>query len=76
MRRVGVHEAKTHLSKLLREVETGSDVVILRGDKAVARIVSVPPTATRVLGSDRGVLVVPDDFNAPLPETVVDAFES
>ncbi|TVR88900.1 MAG: type II toxin-antitoxin system Phd/YefM family antitoxin [Trueperaceae bacterium] len=76
MREVGVHEAKTHLSKLLREVEAGSEVVILRSGKAVARIVSVPATAARVLGSDRGVLVVPDDFDAPLPESVLDAFES
>ncbi len=76
MREVGVHEAKTHLSKLLREVEAGSEVVILRSGKAVARIVPVQATAARVLGSDRGVLVVPDDFDAPLPETVLDAFES
>ena len=76
MREVGVHEAKTHLSKLLREVEAGSEVVILRGGKAVARIVPVAATAARVLGGDRGVLVVPDDFDAPLPESVLDAFES
>ncbi len=76
MREVGVHEAKTHLSKLLREVEAGSEVVILRGGKAVARIVPVSETAGRVLGGDRGVLLVPDDFDAPLPESVLDAFES
>jgi prevent-host-death family protein len=76
MRDVGVHEAKTHLSRLLREVEAGSEVVILRGGKAVARIVGVPATAARVLGSNRGVLVVPDDFDAPLPESMLDAFES
>ncbi len=75
MREVGVHEAKTHLSKLLREVEAGSEIVIRRGGKAVARIVPVPTTAARVLGSDRGVVSVPDDFDAPLPDTVLDAFE-
>jgi prevent-host-death family protein len=76
MREVGVHEAKTHLSKLLREVEAGSEIVIRRGGKVVARIVPVAATAARVLGSDRGVLVVPDDFDAPLPDSVLDAFES
>jgi len=76
MREVGVHEAKTHLSKLLREVEAGSEIVIRRGGKAVARIVPVPATAARVLGSDRGVVKVPDDFDAPLPDAVLDAFES
>jgi prevent-host-death family protein len=76
MREVGVHEAKTHLSKLLREVEAGSEIVILRGGKAVARIVPVTATAARTLGGDRGVLVVPDDFDAPLPDALLDAFES
>jgi len=76
MREVGVHEAKTHLSKLLREVEAGSEVVILRGGKAVARIVPIRGDAARVLGGDRGAFVVPDDFDAPLPESLLDAFES
>ncbi len=76
MREVGVHEAKTHLSKLLREVEAGSEVVILRGGKAVARIVPIRGDAARVLGGDRGAFVVPDDFDAPLPDSLLDAFES
>lgn len=78
MRDVSVHEATTRLSKLLREVEAGAEIVIRRGGKAVARIVPVsattPATAARVLGSDRGVLEVPDAFDAPLPEAVLDAF--
>jgi prevent-host-death family protein len=76
MREVGVHEAKTHLSKLLREVEAGSEVVILRGGKAIARLVPVRGAVARDLGGDRGVLVVPDDFDAPLPDAVLDAFDT
>jgi len=76
MREVGVHEAKTHLSKLLREVEAGTEVVILRGGKPVARLVPLRTRAARILGADRGVLVVPDDFDAPLPASVLDDFES
>jgi prevent-host-death family protein len=76
MREVGVHEAKTHLSKLLREVEAGTEVVILRGGKPVARLVPLRTRAARVLGADRDVLVVPDDFDAPLPASVLDDFES
>ncbi|MBW6457178.1 MAG: type II toxin-antitoxin system Phd/YefM family antitoxin [Trueperaceae bacterium] len=76
MREVGVHEAKTHLSRLLREVEAGTEVVILRGGKPVARLVPLRARAARVLGADRDVLVVPDDFDAPLPEQVLDDFES
>ena len=76
MREVGVHEAKTHLSKLLREVEAGTEVVILRGGKPVARLVPLRTRAARILGADRDVLVVPDDFDAPLPASVLDDFES
>jgi prevent-host-death family protein len=81
LREVGVHEAKTHLSKLLREVEAGTEVIILRGGKPVARLVPVralarPRTsAARTLGADRDVLLIPDDFDAPLPESTLDDFE-
>lgn len=76
MREVGVHEAKAHLSKLLREVEAGSEIIIRRRGTAIARIVPVPASAARVFGSDRGVVKVSDDFDAPLPEAVLDAVES
>lgn len=88
MREAGVHEAKTHLSRLLREVEAGTEVVILRGGKPVARLVPVCAPAlpraparprvraARVLGADRDVVVVPDDFDAPLPEAVFGDFAS
>jgi antitoxin (DNA-binding transcriptional repressor) of toxin-antitoxin stability system len=82
MREVGIHEAKTQLSKLLREAEAGTEVVILRGRRPVAWFVSVrapehPHAGTAwVLGADRDVLVVPDDFDAPLPEEALDDFES
>ena len=75
MRQVGVHEAKTHFSKLLREVEAGTEVVILRGGKPVARLVPLRARAARVLGADRDALVVPDDFDAPLPDVLLDDFE-
>jgi len=75
MREVGIQEAKTQLSKLLREVEDGTEVVILRGGKPVARLVPLRAHADRILGADRDVLVIPDDFDAPLPESVLDDFE-
>ena len=68
-REVSVYEAKTHLSKLLRDVEAGEEIVIRRGKHAVAKIISasqidyssVPDTAT-------GEVWMADDFNAPLEE--------
>lgn len=73
---VGVHEAKTHLSRLLTQVAAGEDVVITRSGRPVARLVPVERTGRRKLGMDRGRFVIPDDFDAPLPDDLLDAFES
>lgn len=73
---VGVHEAKTHLSRLLTRVAAGEDIVITRSGRPVARLVPVERTGRRRLGMDRGRFVIPDDFNAPLPDDLLDAFES
>lgn len=72
---VGVHEAKTHLSKLLRRVSLGEEVTIRTGAQAVARLVPVPASARRQFGRDRSRFEVPDDFDAPLPDEVLGAFE-
>lgn len=72
---VGVHEAKTTLSKLLRRVQSGEEVTILRAGRPVARPVPVQP-AVRQLGQDAGRFVVPDDFDAPLDEETLEDFES
>ncbi len=73
--RVGVHEAKTQLSKLLRLVDAGQEVEILRNGAPVARLVPVGTAASRRFGTDRGRFVVPEDFDAPLPEEVLRTFE-
>ncbi|MGH9227982.1 MAG: type II toxin-antitoxin system Phd/YefM family antitoxin [Acidimicrobiales bacterium] len=72
--RVGVHEAKTRLSQLLRLVDGGQEVEISRGGEPVARIVPIRSTEKRRLGTDEGVVVVPDDFDAPLPDDVLASF--
>jgi prevent-host-death family protein len=72
---VGVHEAKTHLSRLLEDVAAGEEVVITRRGEAVASLVAVRRSAARQFGTDRGRFVVPDDFDAPLPDELLGAFE-
>ena len=72
---VGVHEAKTHLSRLLEDVAAGEEVVITRRGEEVARLVPARSRRVRRLGTDRGRFVVPDDFDAPLPEGLLVAFE-
>ncbi|CAM3422471.1 antitoxin [Mycobacterium intermedium] len=72
--RVGVHEAKTRLSELLRLVDSGQEVEIARGGEPVAKLVPFHTQDTRRLGIDRGVYTVPDDFDAPLPDNVLESF--
>lgn len=72
---VGVHEAKTHLSKLLRRVALGEEITIRNGGRAVARLVPPAPAAARRFGLDRGRFEVPDDFNEPLPDDVLRSFQ-
>lgn len=74
MTEVGVHEAKTELSRLLRAVEAGEEVVIMRGGEPVARLTGFR-RAVPQLGIDRGRFEVPEDFDAPLPDEFLDAFE-
>lgn len=74
---VNIHEAKTQLSKLLARVANGEEVVIARAGKPVARLVPVRrPAGPRVLGGDRGKVFLADDFDAPLPDAILESFES
>ena len=73
---VGVHEAKTHLSRLLTAVVAGEDVVISKRGVAIARLVPIAASEPRTLGYDRGRFTVPDDFDEPLPDDIVSAFET
>ena len=74
--RVGVHEAKTRLSELLRQVDAGGSVEILRNGIVVARLVPPERPDRRRFGLDRGRFVVPDDFDAPLDDDILSTFES
>lgn len=71
MAEVNVHQAKTNLSKLLRQVEQGEVVVIARAGRPVAKLVPVAAsTRERVPGLDRGRVSIADDFDEPLdPES-------
>ena len=72
---VNIHEAKTHLSKLLEKVALGEEVVIAKAGKPVAKLVPIPSERPRFqLGSAMGEFVVPDDFNDPLPKEIEDLF--
>lgn len=73
---VNVHEAKTHLSRLLERVRQGEEIVIAKSGRPVARLVAVTECSKqRVPGSARGLITIGPDFDAPLPEDILEAFE-
>lgn len=71
-----MHEAKTTLSRLLRRVAGGEEIVITRGGHPVARLVPVQTRRRRVLGRDAGRVRIAEDFDAPLPADVLADFEA
>lgn len=75
MAAVNVYEAKTHLSKLLRRVRAGEEIVIADAGKPIARLVPFDAAVgPRVLGGDEDAVWIANDFDAPLPDDVVDSF--
>jgi len=77
MQTVNIRAAKTHLSRLVDAAAAGEEIIIARAGKPIARLVSLAPPATkkRVLGRLAGQFTIPDDFDAPLPDDVLAAFE-
>ena len=73
---VNIHEAKTHLSRLLQRVAAGEEVTIARAGVPVARLVPLEPKKKKIrpLGMDRGRVWVADDFDAPLPDELLKEF--
>lgn len=71
------HEAKTNLSRLLDEVQDGEEVIIAKGNRPVARL--IPFTAQKPVrkpGYLQGKIRVAADFDAPLPDDILESFES
>jgi prevent-host-death family protein len=71
-----VREAKTHFSRLLARVLAGEEVVIAKAGEPIARIVPIRAAPIRrEPDTCRGQIWVAEDFDAPLPEDLLDAFE-
>jgi prevent-host-death family protein len=78
MQTVNVRAAKTHFSRLVDRAAAGEEIIIAKAGRPVAKL--VPPTSRRGrpkrrLGVLAGVAVSPPDFDAPLPDHVIDSFE-
>ena len=72
---VNIHEAKTQLSRLIERVCAGEEIIIARSGKPVARLAPLEPRRPRRLGLLKGKIWVAKDFNAPLPDDLLDLFE-
>ena len=75
MSSVNVHQAKSHLSQLLRRVASGEEITISNAGKPVALLVPIGGARQRRLGTDQGAFKVPDDFDDPLPAEGLETFE-
>ena len=64
MKIVSVYEAKTHLSRLLKRVAAGDEVIISKSGKPVARLIAISSEQPKIiLGSDRGKVRIAADFD-------------
>ena len=76
MRTVNIHAAKTQLSRLVVAAAAGEEIIIAKSGKPMARLGPLAGLQQkRRLGILAGKLRVPEDFDAPLPERVIEAFE-
>ena len=74
--KVNTHEAKTNFSKLLARVEKGEEIIICKAGHPVARLNPIDERrGTRIPGSAKGKVIIRDDFDAPLPELIMESFQ-
>jgi len=75
LKEVNVHEAKTHLSRLLQRVAAGEEITIANRGVPVAQLIpATAPKVHRELGVESGRLIIAEDFDAPIPADILDAF--
>lgn len=74
MRIVNMHEAKTHFSKLVDVVIHGGEVLIAMAGKPVAKLIPIEKKPKRRSGLLKGKIKIAKDFDAPLPEEILESF--
>ena len=77
MIRLNMHEAKTHLSRYVAQLQEGETILLCRRNEPVAEIRALPRASgkPRPIGLARGQFTVPDSFFEPLPDDVIESFE-
>lgn len=74
MTTVNIHEAKTHLSRLLEQVLAGQEVIIANAGKPIAKLSPIAPPLPRTPGIAKGRLT--EAFFEPLPEDEIRSWEN
>ena len=74
LRRLNLYEAKTHLSSLVDEAAAGAEIIIAKAGRPLAKLVPFREPARRRPGRAKGRIVIGDNFDAPLPATLMEAF--
>jgi prevent-host-death family protein len=75
MKTVNLHAAKTHLSRLVDEAAAGREIVIAKAGRPIVRLTPVAASRRRTgFGSLKGKVKISADFDAPLPDAVLNAF--
>jgi antitoxin (DNA-binding transcriptional repressor) of toxin-antitoxin stability system len=77
MKRLNIHEAKTHLSRELAALQPGDVILICKNNEPIAELRALPKRLLRrrPWGLDRGTFEVPRDINEPLPDDVLATWE-
>ena len=71
MHKVNIHEAKTHLSRLIKEIQEGEEIIIAKGNKPIVKLVLLTEAKPkRRLGSAMGLITIAPDFNQSLKDNV------
>jgi len=73
---LNLYEAKSRLSSLVEEAASGKEIIIAKSGVPRARLVPLEPRVRRRPGGSKGKIWIAADFDAPLPDEMLDAFEA
>ena len=76
MRQLNIYEVKTHFSKVVEQAHNGETIIIAKSGKPWAKIIPYDePKKLFQFGTMQGQISVTDDFDAPLPDEIINLFE-
>lgn len=75
MRLINIHEAKTNLSRIAEDVAAGEEIIVAKAGKPKMKLVPIDKGKKKIkLGALKGKIKISADFDAPLPQTIINDF--